>query len=1433
MKTNNNPWKDIAPYKEEDAASFKGRSEDVAKYMGILSHSKFSVLYAESGIGKTSFLNAGIIPAYKKENADYYFIRVEFPLEVLVQTSDGAGQDIEEWLCEKIFVKSGLEEVEVELDEHFAALHKEFSNTLWWRLYAVKYKVVVDGKERIVRPFIIFDQFEEVFQKANSNLQNILFGVLDACSSSLPPQKLLERLQDESYYDVAEEVLENPNDFKMLFSLRKEYLAEFDYWTNDRYSNPELLRNRMILLPFSKEQATEVIEKQTINGKKVDTLSPVRNEILAMFSSQKGADGMMLRKDVGYEPFLLSVICSRLYDYSVNNSKQELLPADVEKLNILTIISDFYKETIRSLSIPKRHLRIIEEVLVDDLGERCRVNLRTASLKAIRFTERYKDKLEAKHIIKVQDGYVELIHDRIAEAVFDRRKKRENSQLLLLQRMILVAVIIFAAVAALWEGWSFSSESISYNEIYNNGVYREFKSPTEIEITTFREPIEYADSLIIDNDIIPSGRTVYNRGMVKRIEVVGKETQKLNFGIARNKRLRTLVLSDSISEIPYNQIGENPSLHEIKLPAAIKKIDERNFEGMDSVEFVVPVQAQKYFVWENKILWNVVNKEIVYAQKNADTLLCFPEPLLGLATVEYRGRRFHNKRGCEPDIICKNDTIIKVRLYDNESLDLTKQYDSIRCIASGVFFNNQQLRSIKLPSRLKMIGARAFAKCRNLREVVFSDTLTSIGSEAFWGSGLHAVELPKQVYIGLWAFANCDSLRTVTLPDFITNVEIQQNDSVSFSTLFDGGFPQKKYVNVGIYDKLLDSQGFDGSVVNVFGTNQLHYADTSKGTLRVRNSSSLKELHLPYTNPIHISIDKLSLSELQKKQITLFVPWGCSKYFMEDPDFDGFNKIQEDSFGRRLKSQLLGMLDASLSYVNKFPILKIFLLGILLLEFLLVYKQAKHSMKGNPVIMAISCLVVFIFTWMSFYWLIYYVILELDFGTIKLRNNLGICIGHAVGIVLGNLIVRRLTRGVDMMLLFLKNVWIGLRIITKEDFCEIVLDYWNRLLLHIGYYRKWCIILIVATLIVIGGGAKCSSMQDAIKRIEVCEKVKKYKEVNLLLDKELSGWTFLLSPGEKAGLSQMLNKMAGDIGVSMVKVDTIIFNNPTLDSIDEMACSPDGKSLIVLDGGKSYLYDKDSLYFLEGVPKQWWDKISFSRDGKSVLFYENYGRDRVAVYNLSLNRLDIELEPKSYRYDISCCALNPDGSVLLISTDSIARAIDVASGDTIAVMKHCNKIRSAMFSPDARNVVLYSEESLYGQVTIWDTHNNYLQSAQKDKNVPFVLNDRLLFYNQQKYTVDDVEGKVVIKKWPIISYNDEISPKGKFIVDGFRNLKVINGRSTYELTLLKDLDVDKYFFHPNDDGIFAVDNGKLLRIYPLSLEEQIKRLSEQIGKNGK
>lgn len=107
-----------------------------------------------------------------------------------------------------------------------------------------------------------------------------------------------------------------------------------------------------------------------------------------------------------------------------------------------------------------------------------------------------------------------------------------------------------------------------------------------------------------------------------------------------------------------------------------------------------------------------------------------------------------------------NEIIINNVLFEADaSKEDYEIKDGIVTIASGVFYNNTNLKSIIIPQSVKNIRSYAFAGCTNLTEVTLPDSLENIGYGAFAGSGIKEINVPSSVKsIGQEAF---DGIETV------------------------------------------------------------------------------------------------------------------------------------------------------------------------------------------------------------------------------------------------------------------------------------------------------------------------------------------------------------------------------------------------------------------------------------------------------------------------------------------------------------------------------------------------------------------------------------------------------------------------------------------------------------------------------------------------
>lgn len=471
----NNPWIDIASYEVKDAYRFKGRDEDIHKFLRILDEGIMSVLYANSGIGKTSFINAGIIPKLKRDN--YIPIKIVFPQDFF------DNEDIDNWLYNEI-KNLGLNKYQDEFEwipkkDSLHIVDEVFNNSIWWLLHTCQ--IQNKKTKKIYFPLIIFDQFEEVFTKPSNNLgistkiHNKLFETISEISSNALPVNI------ESYLENYKEYIEvdSKHYFKIIFSLRKEYLSDFDYWTNEKNSITELYQNRMFLLPMTHKQAEEVITKQPIDlhtsTMYVETLSCVKHEILNHIDPKKKGT---------IEPLMLSVLCSRLFDQAQTHNSNIVNVNDLKQINLNSIIRDFYEENLKFLE--EQLVILFEEKIIDENGHRNRIkassvfkypNEQSDSQKIPFFVQ---EKLESIHIIRSEkyndEVYVELIHDKVAEVITERKKEREVKNSIQKRRKNNLKKLKFSQNVLtlkgrkIWDNksFSFSVDNARYNSLENS-----------------------------------------------------------------------------------------------------------------------------------------------------------------------------------------------------------------------------------------------------------------------------------------------------------------------------------------------------------------------------------------------------------------------------------------------------------------------------------------------------------------------------------------------------------------------------------------------------------------------------------------------------------------------------------------------------------------------------------------------------------------------------------------------------------------------------------------------------------------------------------------------------------------------------------------------------------------------------------------------------
>src|SRR5436305_255136 len=62
------PWPGLLAFREEDSGFFLGREKEAEQLLALVQRSSVTVLYGQSGLGKTSLIRAGLFPKLRQNN---------------------------------------------------------------------------------------------------------------------------------------------------------------------------------------------------------------------------------------------------------------------------------------------------------------------------------------------------------------------------------------------------------------------------------------------------------------------------------------------------------------------------------------------------------------------------------------------------------------------------------------------------------------------------------------------------------------------------------------------------------------------------------------------------------------------------------------------------------------------------------------------------------------------------------------------------------------------------------------------------------------------------------------------------------------------------------------------------------------------------------------------------------------------------------------------------------------------------------------------------------------------------------------------------------------------------------------------------------------------------------------------------------------------
>ena len=438
-----NPWLGLEAYKEGEV--LYGRDDDIRDLSQCVLNDIDTLLYGKSGIGKSSILNAGILPAARRQGYLPVMIRLSHKglFSYLRQIQDA----IENTMAPIRLDENG-KQVELTQEESSIRadkLSKRISQVIPQKgdreesLYEYFHRhVFYDENGERQKLLLIFDQFEEIFSlQSNEKIKKQFFEELAYLLNDVVPaylqqdaeplvavqeeislgdgkdvEELFESLDLDSYNDMPEYVTDN--DIHFVFTIREDFLSEFEYYSA---SIPSLRQNRYGLRPINEEQASQII------------LQP-RPGLIAIDVAQ-----LIIQKVTGREDFLidgtpelevdsavLSLYLNRLYEAKDG----DIITRELVERRGGEIISDFYNDAISGIS--ETTIEYLEKRLLNGQNRRDNITVYDANNEG-KISEEELDILCNKKKILRQFNYagdlrIEFVHDILCPVVKEHKSER-------------------------------------------------------------------------------------------------------------------------------------------------------------------------------------------------------------------------------------------------------------------------------------------------------------------------------------------------------------------------------------------------------------------------------------------------------------------------------------------------------------------------------------------------------------------------------------------------------------------------------------------------------------------------------------------------------------------------------------------------------------------------------------------------------------------------------------------------------------------------------------------------------------------------------------------------------------------------------------------------------------------------------------------------
>ncbi|MDX2185368.1 MAG: hypothetical protein SFV32_00405 [Opitutaceae bacterium] len=397
------PWPGLSTFTEAHRAYFFGRDEETRELLRKVERRTLTVLFGQSGLGKSSLLQAGVFPKLRESGVWPIYVRLDHGVEAAP-------------LAEQI--KTFVSEATAEAGTWSRPGSATPGETLW-EFFHHRDDVLTGKDGKPVVPLLVFDQFEEVFtlgatSEAARKRADVFIEQFADLIENRPPADFDARI--DAGTTNGDDFDHTRADYRILIALREDYLPHLE---SLKQRIPSLMQNRMRLTRLRAENAMEAVLKPAPGVVSED----VARSIVAYVAGRTNLS------DAEVEPALLSLVCRELNTRRLAKG-EAVISADLLEGSRDMILTEFYERCVAPH--PPAIREFIEDELLTDSGYRENIALERAQ-KALRergADAKALDALVASRLLRIEERLdlrrIELTHDVLCSVVRASREQRRQ-----------------------------------------------------------------------------------------------------------------------------------------------------------------------------------------------------------------------------------------------------------------------------------------------------------------------------------------------------------------------------------------------------------------------------------------------------------------------------------------------------------------------------------------------------------------------------------------------------------------------------------------------------------------------------------------------------------------------------------------------------------------------------------------------------------------------------------------------------------------------------------------------------------------------------------------------------------------------------------------------------------------------------------------------